>query len=326
MSFDNDFWYELGASALKLAQRNSRPDEIVKAMVCLLSPFLQGNNYTKFFKLFEAEGLHLTPVHFYAPIPDTRTLTNHLFEVDSELPGIEMNDALQLRFLAEYFPVFQAELEQIPHAPTGKPGQYYYDNDFFSGVDACVLYCMVRHFKPNLVIEVGSGYSTLLSGEAAQKNGHTEIICIEPYPPDILKNGTPRLKQLLPKPVQSIEPSFFAQLEAGDLLFIDSTHVSQIASDVNYLFLEILPRLKSGVIVHVHDIYLPRAGRRDWVMDQIRFWNEQYLLQAFLIMNEGFQVIFGNYYMALKYLDAVQRTFPHCPYWHGSSFWMRRVS
>lgn len=326
MQFDKDFFYEVGASALKFAQRSGRPDIVAKAMVCLLSPFMQENNYEKFFKLFEAEGVHLTPVHFYASVPDTRTLTDDLFEVESELPGIRMNETLQLRFLREYFPVFRTEYDQFPHTSTGAPDQYYYDNEFFSGIDATVLYCMVRHFRPNLVIEVGSGYSTLLVSQAAQKNGNTEIICIEPSPPDILKTGVFPIKEILQQQVQSIEPAFFRRLAAGDILFIDSTHVSQIGSDVNHLFLEILPRLMPGVIVHFHDIYLPHAGRQDWVMKQLRFWNEQFLLQAFLIMNESFEVIFGNHYMAGKYFDDIKKIFPRSNYWDGSSFWMRRVS
>jgi len=184
---------------------------------------------------------------------------------------------------------------------------------------------MVRHFKPNLIIEVGSGYSSLLSAQAGQKNGNTELICIEPYPAEVLKKGFPGLKQLVTTRVQDMDPTFFEQLQAGDILFIDSTHVVQIGSDVNFLFLEVLPRLKPGVIVHIHDIYLPAAGRRDWVMENTRFWNEQYLLQAFLIMNKGYEVLFANYYVSGRYLQDLKATFPHSPYWHGSSFWMRRA-
>lgn len=98
----------------------------------------------------------------------------------------------------------------------------------------------------------------------------------------------------------------------------------QIGSDVNFLFLEVLPRLNPGVIVHIHDIYLPAAGRRDWVMDGVRFWNEQYLLQAFLIMNKDFDVLFANHYLAGRYSDDLKATFPQSPYWDGGSFWIRR--
>jgi hypothetical protein len=329
MSDQENLWYGVASALLNFAENSERPDQIVKAMTCILTPFMQGRNYKKYFRLFEAEGIHLTPVHFYAPIPDTRTLNDDLFSVDSKLPGIEMNDRIQLSLLKQEFPKFQDEYDRIRHEPTGNPHEYYFNNEYFSGIDACALYCMVRHFTPNLIIEVGSGYSSLLNAQAAQKNGNTELICIEPNPAEVLKNGFPCLKQLVTTRVQDTEPSFFEQLRAGDILFIDSTHVVQIGSDVNFLFLEVLPRLKPGVIVHIHDIYLPAAGRRDWVMEDARFWNEQYLLQAFLIRNKEFEVLFATYYLAVKYLDDLTAAFPkapcEAPYWHGSSFWMRRT-
>ena len=325
MSVRKELWYSIAGALVNFAEKSGSPADIVKTLTYLLTPFMQGRTYHEYFRLFEAEGIHLTPVHFYSPIPDTRTLSEDLFNVDSTLPGVEMNDGIQLNLLKEQFPEFRDEYNQIPYDPTGNPREYYFNNEYFGGIDACVLYCMVRHFKPNLIVEVGSGYSSLLSAQAAEKNGNTELICIEPYPSQELKKGFRRLKQLVTTRVQDMNPSFFEQLQAGDILFIDSTHVVQIGSDVNYLFLEVMPRLKPGVIVHIHDIYLPAAGRRDWVMENARFWNEQYLLQAFLVMNKGYEVLFANYYLARRYLQDLKATFPRSPYWDGSSFWMRRT-
>jgi len=123
-------------------------------------------------------------------------------------------------------------------------------------------------------------------------------------------------------------------LQSGDILFIDSSHTVKIGGDVNYLFLEILPRLKPGVIVHVHDIFLPFEYRRDWVMDEFRFWSEQYLLQAFLSFNSEFEVVMANRYLAHKYVDNLKVAFaaladlqtgrPSSVRWGGGSFWMRR--
>src|ERR1044071_9524271 len=134
----------------------------------------------------------------------------------------------------------------------------------------------------------------------------------------------PGLQTLIEKNVQEINLEFFSQLESGDILFIDSSHTVKIGGDVNYLFLEILPRLKPGVIVHVHDIFLPFEYRRDWVMDEFRFWSEQYLLQAFLTFNSEFEVLLANRYLAYRYLEDLKAAFPNLTSWGGGSFWMPR--
>src|SRR5262249_30984608 len=123
---------------------------------------------------------------------------------------------------------------------------------------------------------------------------------------------------------QDVDSDFFAQLGPNDILFIDSSHTVKIGGDVNYLFLEILPRLRSGVVIHVHDIFLPFEYRRDWVLEENRFWAEQYLLQAFLICNSEFEVLLCNSYLEHYHLDTLKATFPQSPWWGGVSFWMRR--
>ena len=233
MGIDDNLWYDIAAALLRSAERSGRPDEIVKAITRIVTPFLQGSNYQKYFRLFEAEGIHLTPVHFYVPIPDSRTLGDDLFKIDSELPGIAMNDKVQLDLLKKQFPGFREEYNRIPHDATGDPCAYYFNNEFFSGIDACVLYCMVRHFRPNLIVEVGSGFSTLLSAQAGRKTGNTEIISIEPYPSEVLLNGFPGLTQLLTNRVQDTDLRLFERLGPSDILFIDSSHMVQIGSDVN---------------------------------------------------------------------------------------------
>ena len=117
---------------------------------------------------------------------------------------------------------------------------------------------------------------------------------------------------------------FFSQLESGDILFIDSSHTVKIGSDVNYLFLEVLPRLRPGVIVHVHDIFLPFEYRRDWVLEEFRFWTEQYLLQSFLTFNSEFEVLMANYYLYHYHQDQLKAVFPNLSSWIGGSFWLRR--
>jgi hypothetical protein len=171
---------------------------------------------------------------------------------------------------------------------------------------------------------VGSGFSSLVLGQAAEKNKNSDLICIEPFPREFLREGFPGLQSSIEKKIQDIGLEFFSQLASGDILFIDSSHTVKIGGDVNYLFLEVLPRLNPGVIVHVHDIFLPFEYRRDWVLDEFRFWTEQYLLDAFLMFNAEFEVIMANSYLSHYHEDDLKAAFPDLSSWGGGSFWMRR--
>ena len=135
----------------------------------------------------------------------------------------------------------------------------------------------------------GSAWSTRLSARAAILNGNTELISIEPYPDPVLRGGFPALSSLIEKKVEAVEISFFEELKAGDILFIDTSHAVKTGGDVIHLFLEVLPRLQTGVIIHIHDIFFPHDSPSWWIKNQLRFWNEQYLLQAFLTFNAKFQ-------------------------------------
>jgi hypothetical protein len=293
----------------------------------LLPEELRALDHPKFLELFrrwEKQGFHVTPVHFYQPIPDTQSLPETLWSRPSELAGIDMNDATQLDLLRNHFRKFRQEYECFPTNPTEGQAQFYLGNGLFDGVDALVAYCMVRHFQPRLIVEVGSGFSSLLLGQAFVKNKRSELICIEPFPREFLRKGFLGLHSLIEKRVQDIDLGFFSQLRSGDILFIDSSHTVKIGGDVNYLFLEVLPRLNPGVIVHVHDIFLPFDYRRDWVMDEFRFWAEQYLLQAFLTFNSQFEVLMANSYLSYNYRDVLKTAFPSLPAIGGGSFWLRR--
>ena len=237
-----------------------------------------------------------------------------------------MNETTQLELLREHIPKFRDEYEQLPISSPGKERGFYVNNTLFGGVDALVAYCMVRHFKPRTIIEVGSGFSSLVLGQAAERNKRAGLICIEPFPREFLREGFSGLRSLIEKKVQDIGLEFFSQLESDDILFIDSSHTVKIGSDVNYLFLEVLPRLRPGVIVHVHDIFLPFEYRRDWVLDELRFWSEQYLLQAFLQFNSEFEVLMANSYLNHYYQNDLRVAFPALGSWESGSFWMRRKS
>jgi len=294
--------------------------ELSRFIAAVMPRCLQSTEHPELFLDWERHGFHVTPVHFYEPIPDTRSLPETLWSQPSELVGIDMNDSVQLDLLRNHFPKFHDEYENFPAEPP--PGQ----RRPFRGVDVLVAYCMVRHFQPQLIIEVGSGWSSLVLGQAAAKNNNSVLICIDPFLSDFVRKGFPGLQSSIEEKVQDIDLEFFSQLGSGDILFIDSSHTVKIGGDVNYLFLEVLPRLRPGVIVHVHDIFLPFEYRRDWVLDEFRFWTEQYILQAFLTFNSEFEVLLANSYLNHYHQQDLKAAFPGLPSWAGGSFWMRRKS
>ena len=324
----------LGKLADKLTRETIDTMELSKFIATVIPRCLHSGKFQEIFPLWERHGFHVTPVHFYQPIPDTQSLPDTLWTQRSKLVGINMNASVQLDLLRNHFPKFRDEYEQFPTTPTEEPGHFYLNNHLFDGADALVAYCMTRHFRPQLLIEVGSGFSSLLLGQAATKNNNSTLICIEPFAQEFLKHGFRGLHSLIEKKVQDMDLDFFSQLGPGDVLFIDSSHTVKIGGDVNYLFLEVLPRLKPGVIVHVHDIFFPFDYRRDWVKEEFRFWTEQYLLQAFLAFNSEFEVLMANRYLAHKYSEDLKAAFPSLGKlkanskesisWGGGSFWMRR--
>jgi Methyltransferase domain len=301
-------------------------NELSRFISAVIPICLDSTEIRQLFKSWERHGFHVTPAHFYQPIPDTQSLPETLWTQPSELVGIDMNESMQLDLLRRHFPKFRDEYAQFASEPSGEENRFHLGNELFDGVDALVAYCMVRHFQPQLIIEVGSGFSSLVLGDAVAKNTDSSLICIEPYPREFLRKSFAGLRSLIEKKVQDIDLEFFSQLGSGDVLFIDSSHTVKIGGDVNYLFLEVLPRLRPGVIVHVHDIFLPFEYRRDWVLDEFRFWTEQYILQAFLTFNSQFEVLLANSYLNQYHQQDLKTAFPGLSSWAGGSFWMRRKS
>jgi predicted O-methyltransferase YrrM len=268
--------------------------------------------FIKCFRILESCGLHVTRVHYYSPIPDTRELSDVVWARESELPGLELNIGMQLEFLANVFPKFRDEYVASAQ-----------DKVALTAMDALILYCMVRHFRPKLVVEVGSGESTSVLSLATTRNGCGDIICIDPYSQEKI-GRLPRVAEVISRRVQDIDWRLFQQLDDGDLLFIDTSHTVKCGGDVNYLCLEVLPRLHKGVLIHFHDIFFPREYPRQWVMGRYRFWNEQYLLQALLMFSSGFEILFMTSYMASKHRREVEQAFPNSPDLGGGSCWIRR--
>lgn len=271
-------------------------------------------------KLFaEAEkiGIHILRPYFKSPLPVIKELDDEIWR-KTEDTGIRWNEEFGLSLL-EKLSKYSGEFLELVDS-----NQFDNENPAFIYQDAAVYYSMIRHFKPKNIIEVGGGYSTKIASLACLKNGLTNLTCIEPYPRDFLKQGFPGLTELIEQPVQKVPTSKFKELGDSDILFIDSTHVSKIGSDVNYLFLEVLPQLNKGVIIQIHDIFLPFPFMYNWIKDLQLFWNEQYILHAFLIGNYDFEVMFGNHYMMSKHPETLKKIFDKEPMRAGS-FWMRKI-
>jgi hypothetical protein len=282
-------------------------------------------SHFEFFKFWRDHGVIILPYHFYQPIPDTSKLDSTFFKKETLLVGINMHEKQQLRFLNKC-KALQEDFEVFPRKYSGVDHEFHFNNLAFDNVDALVYYAMIRLLKPSKVVEVGSGWSTRIAAKAALKNKSTRLVSIEPYPYEVLKNGFPGLSELIVKDIQQIPLSYFDSLKPNDILFIDSSHTVKTGGDVNYLMLEIVPRLQIGVYIHIHDIFFPYEYPKEWVMDEDRFWNEQYLVQAFLAFNDSFEIVFSNSFMGNKHKKEMRTIFKAAPSHSGGSLWIKRVA
>lgn len=272
------------------------------------------------FGRWQERGFYVTPVHFYQPIPDTRELPERLWDGPAEMPAVDMAPERQLAVLRE-LTAFKAEYEAadiIGHA--------------FGCPDAELLWAMVRRQKPRRVIEIGTGTSTTILAMAVARNAEEDpattckLLSIDPYPNRDLIAGIPGGANVLDRPVQDVPLEDFEKLEAGDILFIDSSHVVAVGSDVRFEILDILPRLARGVVIHFHVIHLPYEYRREWVMEKCLFWNEAYMLQAFLAYNDSFQVLLSSCSLDAYHREALAEAFDrYDPARRPGSIWLGRV-
>lgn len=315
-------------------QLKDRLRELVKKVPLLGKPYTQRDELRKTLnQLWEPPG------HFYSPIPsleEIRRSEAKVFATDARaLAGIDLNEGSQLALwqaLARYYP-------EQPFAEQKQPElRYFFENPAFGHFDAIVLYAMIRHARPRRVIEVGSGYSSCVlldTNELFHGNG---IACtfVEPYPELLLSLIKPEDRNRISiraQNLQDVDPEEFSALADGDILFIDSSHVSKTNSDVNYVFFEILPRLQDGVHVHFHDIFHPFEYPKAWVY-QGRAWNEAYLLRAFLQNNDVFRIQLFNSFLERFHRDRIAREMPLCLRYpsqnmvptSAQSIWLRKLS
>lgn len=278
-------------------------------------------------RVFRKVGIFPILDHYYEPSFNTTHLRKPLSD-DRELPGIDWNLAEQLDLLKKF--QFNDELVKFP-VDRRADHQFFYRNGFFESGDAEFLYNMIRLFKPRRIFEIGSGQSTLLAASAAEANRaadasyQCEHLCIEPYEVKWLDELN---VNVIRKPVELIDTALFRQLEKNDILFIDSSHMIRPQGDVLFEYFEILPILKSGVLIHIHDIFSPKDYLEEWIQS-VCFWNEQYLLEAFLSYNSEFKIIGALNFLKHHHPDELTEVSPvlreQMEFREPGSFWLRRV-
>jgi hypothetical protein len=248
--------------------------------------------------------------HYYEPFIGPEDLL-HPLDQERDLPGIDWNESGQLEFLSGL--TYAKEFAEYITA-SDSASEFHFNNASFEAGDAEYLYQIIRKKKPANVVEIGSGQSTLIVQAAVRANSRENAgyacdhVCIEPYEAPWLEGlGVKVIRQRM----QDVDTIWFNRLGRDDLLFIDSSHIIRPQGDVVTEYLDILPRLQSGVIVHAHDIFSPRDYLAFWVLERVLLWNEQYLLEAFLTCNRDWKVIGALNYLKHRHLGALQTV---CPY------------
>lgn len=261
--------------------------------------------------------VHILPVHFTSPIPSVHNLGPEVSTKVHSCKGLDLNGDGQLAMMRDLFPKYAAE-----YTPAVNSG--------LSRVDAFVLYALVRARKPRTFIEIGAGESTLVTLRATERNAAEgfpcEVTAIDPYPPKYLREiTTPGFKLVVSKVEDIPEPEF----DGADILFIDSSHVAKVGSDVNYEILNLVPRVKVGALVHWHDIMIPVDYPASFFREGA-FWNESYMVHAFMLFNSAFKTLWAARYAQIVHGDELRRVFPYFdpadPDQQLSSFWVERVS
>jgi hypothetical protein len=263
-------------------------------------------------------GVSVVPSHFYFPVPKLKSFQSKDWTACRPLPGVDFRLNEQIDRLQTQILPF-AEEWTFSDLANGDAHKFHFNNGFFERVDAEVAYSFVRSRKPRRIIEIGSGNTTLVMATAIRKNqaeGHPcELISIEPYPAPFLKDGLNGLSTLIEKPVQQVPLDVFKTLGKGDILFIDSSHVVAMDSDVLYEILQIVPEVAPGVLIHFHDIFTPLDYPEKFVMTNLCFWGEQYMLESFLAFNSSFKVAWASSAMQQFHPEILRDSFPS---WQGS--------
>lgn len=293
-------------------------DAVASAFALVAGPWLRWlgryrHQLSRFQAISDRSGFQVRSTHYYEPTYRLADLPE-VTEGPRELPGLDLNEAAQIELLSRF--EFGAEMDGFPQ-------------EAYAHGDAASLYSMIRHFRPRRIIEIGSGHSTRVAIKAIAANRRDrpdytcEHVCIEPYEmPWLEETGVTVVRSR----VEELPLDRFEMLGDGDILFIDSSHIIRPGGDVLHEYQTIVPRLKPGVLVHVHDIFTPRDYPDLWLRTQRRLWNEQYLLEAFLSFNSRFSIVLAVNWLKHTHPAAFERAFPvvrAAPQHEPGAFWFR---
>lgn len=286
--------------------------------------YLKANHLHNHFKT------QFAPGHFYSPYPDLNEIKKRkstLFNRSTttiEGINVKANEQIQLiNEISKYYKDLPFLTKNGASGSRYKPGMHA-----FSYTDAVIYYCLIRKLSPKRIIEIGSGYSSALTLDLKESHlPHLDVTFIEPYPEllfSLIKKSDSKDYTLLGKPLNEVSLDVFKKLESNDILFIDSTHVSKVGSDVNQIYFEILPKLKKGVVIHIHDVFWPFEYPYEWIKET-RAWNEDYLLRAFLYKNPDYEVLVFNNFLNEHHSDQLSRLMPLTSRNSGGSLWLRKI-
>jgi methyltransferase family protein len=267
--------------------------------------------------------------HYYEPLFHPDDLMRPPVE-DRRLPGLDLNTEEQLRLLGQL--CWESEIRELERTARERSGEgFSFDNPVFGPGDAEFFYQLIRQLRPSILVEVGAGHSTILARTALTRNSSEDPsyrcrhICVEPYENPWLEGAGAEIVRV---PLERVDKELFSGLGTQDILFIDSSHVIRPQGDVLTECLEILPILKPGVWVHFHDIFTPRDYPADWITEEVRFWNEQYLVEAFLALNREFELLAALNYLAHHHTERLASVCPvfglNPARYEPGSFWIRR--
>jgi hypothetical protein len=264
--------------------------------------------------------------HYYSPVVDTESIVarkNELWPPVPPLRGVDYRERAQHALFEELVPLIVDFDFRVEEPKPGEPRGFYFANPMFGGLDALIYFGLLRKLRPERVLEVGAGHSTLLAVETRERflGGEKPLIaCIEPYP-------AVRTEPLLGKvgfiksPVWEANPALVDALGPGDVFFVDCSHVSKTGADTHTIYFDLLPRLAPGVYVQIHDIALPFEYPYNWVVEDGRHWNEQYLVHALLTDSTRYEVVFASYFFSQLHADAIENAFGAIV--SGGSLWLR---
>lgn len=270
------------------------------------------------------------PGNYYSTIVDFENIKKYEqkiwnpIQIDNVM-GVDLKTNEQLLLMDK----LQHYYKEMPYENSKQENlRYYFKNGFFAHTDGILLYSLIRHLQPKKIIEIGSGFSSAVMLDTNEHffDNKIELTFIEPYPERLYGAITEKDKScttIIVDEVQQVSLDTFEALNEGDILFVDSSHVVKTGSDVCFILFEILPRLKSGVIIHFHDIFYPFEYLKEWVYEG-RNWNEDYFVKAFLMYNNQFEIMLFPDYLHKLHKD-VYKNMPICYNDFGGSLWLKKI-